>query len=93
MIFHCRAVSSLKQLELCLPFVKIGGFFIAMKGGCIDEEIMSSQKALETLNGKVKKCIDYELDDIKRNLIVIEKVKSCPDNYPRRPGIPKKRPL
>ena len=53
---------------------------------------MSSQKALEILNAKVKN-VEYELDDIKRNLIVIEKVKSCPDNYPRRPGIPEKRPL
>ncbi len=94
-IVVARAVSSLNALlELCLPFVRLGGVFIAMKGGLPQQEIESSQKALKILGGKSVKCQEYMLDEgSKRSLIIISKEQNCPDKYPRRPGIPGKNPL
>ncbi|HHY70082.1 MAG TPA: 16S rRNA (guanine(527)-N(7))-methyltransferase RsmG [Thermoanaerobacterales bacterium] len=90
-----RAVSALNTLlELCLPFVKIGGIFVAMKGSSPEQELDLSKKALEILGGKMKECKRYTLDEgSQRNLIIISKLKSCPDKYPRRPGVPGKNPL
>lgn len=94
-IVVARAVSSLNSLlELCLPFAKLGGIFIAMKGGLPQQEIELSQKALKILGGKIVKCQEYILDEgSKRNLIIISKEQNCPAKYPRRPGIPGKNPL
>lgn len=94
-IVVARAVSSLNSLlELCLPFAKVGGAFIAMKGGLPQQEIESSQKALKILGGKLVKCQEYMLDEgLKRSLIIISKEQNCPAKYPRRPGIPGKNPL
>lgn len=90
-----RAVSNLSTLaEFCLPFVKVGGFFLAMKGEKAKEEIDSSLKAMEIMGGKIEDVISYDLPSgYKRKIIVIRKVKNTPDNYPRRPGIPEKRPI
>lgn len=90
-----RAVSSLNTLsELCLPFVRTGGIFVAMKGISPEQEISLSKNALNTLGGKVKECREYMLDkDSRRNLIIISKIKECPKKYPRRPGVPGKNPL
>jgi 16S rRNA (guanine527-N7)-methyltransferase len=94
-IVVARAVSALNTLsEICLPFVKTGGTFVAMKGDSPEGEISMAKRAMEVLGGKVKECREYSLDkDLKRNLIIISKVSSCPDKYPRRPGVPAKNPL
>ena len=90
-----RAVAALNTLsELCLPFVKVGGTFIAMKGKSPQAELSQSEKAINILGGSVKECKTFSLDEnLDRSLIFISKVRKCPAIYPRRPGIPGKNPL
>lgn len=79
-----RAVAALNVLcEYCLPFVKIGGKFIAMKGTLADEEIKQSGNALRILGGKITDKIDFELSDGKRSIIIIEKIAETNSKYPR----------
>lgn len=91
-----RAVANLSTLsEYLLPLVKIGGICICMKGADIQEELEASKKAIEILGGKIEKVEEFTLpeSDIKRNIIVIRKVKRTPRKYPRRPGTPSKEPI
>lgn len=91
-----RAVASLPTLcEYCLPFVKVGGYFIAMKGPDLEEELKSSENAIKKLGGEVEKMISVELpsSDIVHNLLVIKKINQTPTKYPRGGGKPKKKPL
>lgn len=91
-----RAVASLNILsEYCLPFVKVGGYFIAMKGSEIKEEVSDAEKALNILGGKLEERFDIKLphSDITHTLLVIKKIKVTPTKYPRNPGKPKKNPL
>lgn len=91
-----RAVASLDTLsEYCLPFVKVGGHFIAMKGPEIEEELEASQNAIKLLGGKVieTKIVTLPESDISHSLIVIEKVGQTAKKYPRGGGKPKKNPL
>ncbi|KPU26446.1 16S rRNA methyltransferase [Caloranaerobacter sp. TR13] len=91
-----RAVASLNILsEYCLPFVKVGGYFIAMKGPDVDIELKESEKALKLLGGKVldKIQIKLPLSDITHTLIIIEKINKTLTKYPRKAGKPKKNPL
>lgn len=80
-----RAVASLNVLaEYCLPFVKVGGLFIAMKSAKADEEIANAKNALEILGGKVEEVKSFTLSDAaERNLVIIRKVKPTPPKYPR----------
>ena len=90
-----RAVAPINiLLEYLLPFVKIGGICICMKGQNI-EEIANIDRPLEILGGKIKeiKNITIPDTDYKRNIIIIEKIKQTPKRYPRKAGIPKKLPL
>jgi 16S rRNA (guanine527-N7)-methyltransferase len=90
-----RAVAGLPVLlEYCLPFVKIGGTFIAMKGSSLDE-VELSQKALCTLGGEIDeiKEITLPFSDIKRNLIIVKKIRHTSTKYPRKAGKPSKKPL
>lgn len=91
-----RAVASLNILtELCLPFVKVGGYFISMKGSQASEEFDQAKEAIEKLGGKLYKKIDYSLseNDHERSLIIIKKIKATPDKYPRIFGKIKSNPL
>lgn len=91
-----RAVSRLNILvELALPLVKVGGLFVAMKGKNVDEEVEEAKKAIETLGGKIRDVIKFDLSDgdNQRSLVVIEKIKATPKKYPRAYGQIKKRPL
>ena len=91
-----RAVAQLNVLlEYLLPLVKIGGKCICMKGGNIEEELNASKNALNILGGRISKIDTFELpnSDIKRNIIIVEKIKNTPKNYPRKAGIPSKKPL
>lgn len=91
-----RAVASLDTLcEYSLPFVKKGGYFIAMKGSEVDEEIERSEKAIKLLGGHIEDKIEVILpySDIKHNLLVIKKVENTDKKYPRGGGKPKKSPL
>lgn len=91
-----RAVASLNTLcEYALPFVKVGGYFIAMKGPDVDEELMDSQEAIKILGGEIEEKIEVTLpsSDIVHTLIVIRKRGTTPAKYPRGGGNPKKKPL
>jgi len=91
-----RAVARLPTLvELTLPFCAIGGSFIAQKKGDIDWEIDQAGKAIDLLGGNLRemKRVDLEEFTDERWLITIDKVLPTPQQYPRRPGIPAKRPL
>ncbi|MBU2536764.1 MAG: 16S rRNA (guanine(527)-N(7))-methyltransferase RsmG [Chloroflexi bacterium] len=91
-----RAVAGLPTLvELTLPFCAIGGRFIAQKKGNIEAEVQAAQRAISTLGGELTdvKRIDLPEFDDRRWLVVIDKIGETPPQYPRRPGIPAKRPL
>jgi 16S rRNA (guanine527-N7)-methyltransferase len=89
-----RAVSRLNVLlEYTLPFVKVGGFFVAYKAKTFKEEIEEAKHALSVLGGEVIKIADYTLSDETRNLILVKKTKPTPEKYPRKTGIPLKKPL
>lgn len=94
-ICTARAVSNLPVLiEYCLPFVKVGGCFIAMKGSST-EEIGNSKRALDIIGGKIEEVREFNLPftDSKRNIIVIRKFRQTPTRYPRKAGKPSKEPL
>lgn len=94
-ISTARAVAALPVLlEYCLPFVKVGGTFIAMKGNNI-EELKDSKKALSTLGGEIDevKEITLPFGEMKRNIIAIRKLRQTPTKYPRKAGKPSKEPL
>lgn len=89
-----RAVSSLNILsEYCIPYLKIGGKFVAYKSKTAKEEIEQAKNAIKILGGEIIDIIEYKLDDFERNLIVIEKIAKTPIQYPRKAGLPKKAPL
>lgn len=85
-----RAVAKLNVLcEYCLPFVKIGGMFVAYKEEKVEEEVKAAEKAIQILGGKLKEIKKFPL----RSLVIIEKVSKTPPKYPRRAGMAKKKPL
>lgn len=91
-----RAVANLSTLlEYLLPFVKVGGFCICMKGPNIEQEINNSEKALKELGGKIEKIENFTLPgtDITRNIILIKKINTTKNKYPRKAGTPAKEPL
>ncbi|HLR64448.1 MAG TPA: 16S rRNA (guanine(527)-N(7))-methyltransferase RsmG [Pseudogracilibacillus sp.] len=91
-----RAVARTNVLsEYCLPLVKIGGHFIALKGQFLDDEYEESKKAITTLGGKYKERFEFTLpvEAGERNIIVIDKVKKTPKTYPRKAGTPAKKPI
>ena len=95
-IASSRAVARLNLLcELCLPFVKTGGEFIAMKGPDVTEELNEAKKGIALLGGRVEKCVSCVIPgtDITHSLIVIRKLKPTPPKYPRRWAQIKKQPL
>lgn len=91
-----RAVAPMQTLlEYCLPFVKVGGYFIAMKGPNYKDELKSSKTAIQLLGGHLDKVIEYELPNNlgSRSLIVIKKIKATPYRFPRAGGKPKLKPI
>ncbi len=93
-VVTARAVAPLNILtELCLPHVKRGGLFIAMKGKDADKELEQSQNAIEVLGGHVENVLEYEVMGLQRKLLVIRKNNETPKPYPRPYHQIKKRPL
>lgn len=91
-----RAVARLRVLaELCLPLVKVGGVFLAMKAADSDEELREAQSALETLGGRLNTVFAYTIPgtDVTRRVAVIEKLAPTPEKYPRRWAAIQKKPL
>ncbi len=100
-----RAVANISSLsEYCLPFVKVGGSFISYKSGLYEEELQKGLFAIESLGGRFEQAFDYELEvssfvsskeaeQVTRTLLSIKKVEPTLMKFPRKAGIPSKRPL
>ena len=94
-IVTARAVAALPVLaEYCLPFVKVGGVFLAMKGHA-EEEIKGATKAIALLGGTIEKTDTFRLPgtDMDRSIIVVRKIRPTPARFPRKAGLPSKEPL
>lgn len=91
-----RAVANLSTLvEYMLPFVKVGGRCICMKGPNIDEELKCAKGAISKLGGKLKEIYNFNLGntDNERNIVIIEKIMPTSTKFPRKAGLPSKEPL
>jgi len=91
-----RAVANMTVLsEYCIPFAKIGGYFIALKGPAISEELKDARNAINILGGKLERIenIDIEGSELEHNLVIVKKIKSTNKKYPRKAGIVSKKPL
>lgn len=91
-----RAVAGLPTLvEYLLPLVKVGGRALAQKGEGVTQEVADAHQAIDILGGRLDRIVPVDLPGIDetRNLVVIEKVTPTPEKYPRRVGVPAKRPL
>lgn len=91
-----RALAPLPVLaEMVLPLVKVGGHFYGLKGPGVLEEIKEGQRAVELLGGDIGPLEELfvPLGQEKRHLLIIKKVRPTPEEYPRRPGLPQKKPL
>lgn len=95
-IVLCRAVAALPALvELGLPFCTSSGRMVALKKGNIDNEIQESKKAIAMLGGRLSGMVPVNIEGLRdrRCLVVIDKVGATPAEYPRRPGLPTRRPI
>jgi 16S rRNA (guanine527-N7)-methyltransferase len=91
-----RAVALLPALvELTLPFCRVGGKFIAQKKGEIEQEVNRAKEAIRVLGGKLNQIRKIELEEFNdgRYLVIIDKICPTPGKYPRRVGLPKRRPI
>lgn len=95
-IATARAVANLSVLaEYCLPFVKVGGVFAALKGPMAEEELQSAAGAVEKLGGKLREVRDVTIPfaQLSHKIVLIDKVRPTPKQYPRKAGTPAKKPL
>lgn len=95
-IATARAVAATNLLaEYLLPFVKVGGQMLALKGPGLDEELAEAAYAFEVLGGRVQRTGTMEIPgrDWSHRFAYIEKIASTPEKYPRKPGMPEKKPL
>jgi 16S rRNA (guanine527-N7)-methyltransferase len=91
-----RAVAKMPVLmELLLPLVRVGGRALAMKGSNAPAEVQTAEQAIRLLGGKLQRLAPVTLPGVaeERYLVVIEKTAATPKGYPRRPGLPAKKPL
>ena len=91
-----RAVANMTTLaEYLLPFVKVGGYAICMKGPNIEEELDKAKFAIKELGGIIEKVDNFNLpdSDIERNIVIIKKISNTPNRYPRKAGTPSQSPM
>lgn len=91
-----RAVADLSILsEYCLPYVKVNGYFIALKGPKAYEEVKKAKQAVNLLGGEIMETLDVKLPfgDNQHTLVIVRKIKPTPKKYPRKAGTPTKKPL
>lgn len=91
-----RAVANLSSLtEYCLPYVRKGGLFVPYKSGTAVQEVKDANKAIRVIGGDIKEIIHFQLldTDMERSLVIIEKKKNTPGQYPRKAGLPVKEPI
>ena len=85
-----RAVANMTRLsEWCLPFVKVGGYFLALKGPSADEELADAKRTISILGGEVEDVFEAEIpySDLKHRIIIVKKVRQTPKRFPTKPGI------
>lgn len=93
-IVTSRAVANMSTLvEYMLPFVKVGGKCLCLKGPNCEEEINTSKNAIKKLGGQISEVIEYKIENNDRCLVIINKIKSTEQIYPRKQGKPLKEPL
>ena len=94
-IVFARAVADVSALaELTLPFARVGGLVVLHKKADIEDELKRAQGAIETLGGRLGDVLPVALSGLDdRVLVILEKLRPAPERYPRRPGMPAKRPL
>ncbi|OCA82184.1 16S rRNA (guanine(527)-N(7))-methyltransferase [Bacillus sp. FJAT-27225] len=95
-VVTARAVARLSVLsELCLPLVKRGGDFVAMKAANAPDELHAAEKAINVLGGRtvITHTFSLPIEESERTIIVINKEKPTPKKYPRKPGTPNKAPI
>lgn len=91
-----RAVANMAVLsEYCLPYAKVGGYFMALKGPAVEEEIMNAKKAIITLGGEIEDILPVSIEntDLKHNIVIVRKVKNTSKEYPRKAGVISKKPI
>jgi 16S rRNA (guanine527-N7)-methyltransferase len=91
-----RAVTNLPVLaEYCLPFLKVGGLFLALKGPDVQVEAENAKNAIKILGGVMEEIKYYRLPLLQdaRSLVIVKKISSTPEKYPRKAGIPVKNPI
>ena len=89
-----RAVARLNiLLELTAPYVKVGGYVLAMKGSAAREELAEAKSAITKLGLKLEKVADFQVEDATHSVIVLKKIKATPAQYPRRYAKIKQAPL
>lgn len=88
-----RAVARLNTLaEYCMPFVKVGGYFIPYKGDVV-EELADGKRAVKILGGKIEKVEEFSLEEAKRSIVLVKKIEKTLNIYPRGNGKERKKPL
>lgn len=95
-IATARAVANLSVLsEYCIPYVKVGGFFIAMKGPSCDEEVNNSKNAIGILGGRIKDIVNTTIynENMEHKLVIVEKIKNTDKKYPRKSSQIEKKPI
>lgn len=91
-----RAVANLAVLsEYCLPFVKVGGYFIALKGPSVEEEVEEGKIAVKKLGGNIEDIIKIKIEEsnLEHNIVIIRKNNNTPELYPRKAGTATKKPI
>jgi len=95
-VVTARAVAKLSVLsEFCIPLVKKQGYFLALKAAHTEVELEEAKKAIAILGGKVEGDVSFDLpyEGGNRHVVTILKTKETPNKYPRKPGLPLKKPL
>ena len=83
-------------MELCIPFLKINGEFLAYKSAKVQDEISDAQNALNILNADIKEIFEYNIaldENFERNIVLIKKINKTPEIYPRSYSTIKNKPL
>ncbi len=91
-----RAVANLRTLsEWCLPFLKVGGYFLALKGPLAEDELKEAKRAIYILGGEAEAVFEAKIPftDLSHKIIIIKKVRHTPLKFPRKPGIAVKSPI
>ncbi len=91
-----RAVANMAVLcEYCLPYVKVDGLFLALKGPAAPNELVAAEKAIKILGGEIVEIAEAAVPftDLLHKIVIVKKIRPCPKEYPRKAGTPSKKPI